>query len=938
MDFKDNIHDKSIASIEGWRTENKTWEEIESLSFLLGDDLAFDTKMKLLITIISSKYEYTMDEWCQLVNYLRELESPIINELNKLAEGTKNDAQISKSSHSAWQLYRKRLSSKKWDVESINNIEKSAFQILQMLSQNTEEIEPVKGLVLGNVQSGKTANMAGLIAMAADYGFNYFIVLSGMIDNLREQTEKRLYDDLNSPGNINWQIIKNPHPTKFSTPADQIDRLNLSKDSSGGRRHLSVVLKNSVRLEKLVKYLYSNESKIKQLKILIIDDEADQASINTKRMDITLSEKEKQERTAINNHIMNLVNGYDDKKLKAVNYICYTATPYANVLNESSNYSLYPKDFIISLPTSKNYIGPKQIFGLSEPEQNPSLDIVREITKTDTELLNQIHKEEYFQAPMSLIKAIQWFLMTSVAMKNGGYKRPISMLVHTSHVVSEHERIEEVIKNYLKHIRDVDSDGFLKQCEKLYLTESIDFTKKDFLTGMPEYSISTENVSDYPEWDVIEKGLRALLARDKSEYLTRIKLDEDGAKKYTKGIHLCIDNSKSSGSDDEFVRLVYPDKSNDPGFATTFIVIGGNTLSRGLTLEGLTTSYFMRNTIASDTLMQMGRWFGYRIGYEVYPRIWLNEVVKERFEFVTQLDEELRDDIEGFSRLGKTPKEFGVRVKNSPNNAFIQVTSKNKMQSAIAAELDFEGIQKQTILFKDDYDELNSNIIVTEEFLNSLQTPIVNESRLVWTGVDYQIIKEKFFSKYIASDKDLMFSNLKAFIEWCDTVDNDNLLANWSVVLSSKGNIIENKDENNTWKIHGFNVAKVSRTILGKGQSDGKTISIGALRSPKDLLSDIIELNDDEIKGTKKIEEVRIIREEHGFSDVPQLVIYRIDKDSKPTVINNKKSRRIPLDFSQDIIGISLMIPGMKKGKNVATSLMVHLKPDDSNADLEEEF
>jgi hypothetical protein len=934
MDYTNRIHDITISRIEVWRAENKSWDEIENLSFVAGN-FDFDNTMNLLNSVSLFKRHYSKDEWELLIKHLKEIEQPVVNEITKLAEGTINDAQLSQSERSAWQLYRKKLHIKKWDTDSINNIEKSAFNILQMMSTDTIETNPVKGLVLGNVQSGKTANMAGLIAMAADYGFNYFIVLSGMIDNLREQTEKRLFDDLNSPGNINWQIIKNPHPTKYFTPADQMERLNLSSESSGGKRYLSVVLKNSGRLDSLVKFLYSNKSKMKQLKILIIDDEADQASINTKKMDQSAIESEKLERTTINKHIIHLVNGFKGKKLKAVNYICYTATPYANILNEASDYSLYPKDFIISLPTSNNYIGPKQIFGLSEPEQNPSLDIVREIMVGDTELLGQIHKEQYYQAPVSLIKAIQWFLMTSVAMKHSGYKKPISMLIHTSHVVNEHERIEEVVKNYLKHIKDVDSEGFLKQCEKLYLTETIDFTKKDFLIGIPDYSVPLDQIADYPEWIFIEKGLKALLAREDSEYLTRIKLDEDGEKKFTKGIHLCVDNSKSTGTGNEYVRLVYPDKSNDPGFATTFIVIGGNTLSRGLTLEGLTTSYFMRNTIASDTLMQMGRWFGYRIGYEIYPRIWLNQRIKERFEFVTQLDEELRLDIEEFRRLGKTPKEFGVKVKNSPNNAFIQITSKNKMQGATPATVDFEGIQKQTILFEDDTFKLDHNIKVTETFLNSLDRPIVHGSRLVWNNVNYNAIKNGFFSKYIPSDKEVFFSNLEAFIKWCDAIDEDNLLDNWSVILSSKGEILENSDHTNMWEIQGYNVSKVSRTVLGNRQNDGKTISIGALRAPKDLLSDILDLSDDELNSPILMENVRLIREEHGVANVPQLVIYCIDKDSKPAT-SNKNNRRSQLDFSQDIIGISLMIPGMRKSKNIATSLTVRLQPKESDIDLEE--
>ena len=257
------------------------------------------------------------------------------------------------------------------------------------------------------------------------------------------------------------------------------------------------------------------------------------------------------------------------------------------------------------------------------------------------------------------------------------------------------------------------------------------------------------------------------------------------------------------------------------------------------------------------------------------------------------------------------------------------------MQGATPATVDFEGIQKQTILFEDDTFKLDHNIKVTETFLNSLDRPIVHGSRLVWNNVNYNAIKNGFFSKYIPSDKEVFFSNLEAFIKWCDAIDEDNLLDNWSVILSSKGEILENSDHTNMWEIQGYNVSKVSRTVLGNRQNDGKTISIGALRAPKDLLSDILDLSDDELNSPILMENVRLIREEHGVANVPQLVIYCIDKDSKPAT-SNKNNRRSQLDFSQDIIGISLMIPGMRKSKNIATSLTVRLQPKESDIDLEE--
>ncbi|MFP3470703.1 Z1 domain-containing protein, partial [Micrococcus sp. SIMBA_144] len=178
-----------------------------------------------------------------------------------------------------------------------------------------------------------------------------------------------------------------------------------------------------------------------------------------------------------------------------------------------------------------------------------------------------------------------------------------------------------------------------------------------------------------------------------------------------------------------------PSKTDNLQHATLFIVIGGNTLSRGLTLEGLTTSYFMRNTITSDTLMQMGRWFGYRFGYELFPRIWLNSLVRDRFGWVTQIDEELREEIKEFNRIGLLPKDVGIKVTNSPNNALLKLTSNNKMQNSLETDLNFEGVQKQTIVFEDDSEVLQSNIRIADEFLNGLDQPIPNGNRLVWHKV-----------------------------------------------------------------------------------------------------------------------------------------------------------------------------------------------------------
>lgn len=919
MDLKDFKHIEAVEFINE-KLKQYPEEQVRNLSFLDLPSLSFEVLYGIIQKTIKIDNTYTYEEWNEIIDFVIDTKKNT-DKIGIIEKQTRNDATVSTNPRAAWKMYEKTLKDKGWGQLTIDSIEDSSIKTLRMLSIDTTKIGPIKGLVLGNVQSGKTANMSGLISMAADYGFNCFIVLSGMIDNLREQTEKRLFDEVANTGNLHWHLVKHPHPTNLHHPEDNMDKLDLSNGSK--MRYMSVVLKNSTRLGNLLNWLYSNKAKCNNLKVLIIDDEADQASVNTKKM----SDDEEIERTKINEQIVNLVNGYKGNKLKASNYISYTATPYANVLNESGKESLYPEDFIVSLPISSDYIGPEKLFGLQEPGQYEDLQIINDIPPEDEKHIQDINEGYVAHGlPRSLKESIQWFLISAVGMKINGHKKPISMLVHVSPFVISHQSMEDSILRYLREVKQNRLEGFIKECKELFIKETNDFTREDFIEGMPGYSVSEDKINDYPQWESIENGLRALFYRESKEFLSHIPMKEDGTLTYHKGIHLCTDNSDITVKNKEFTRLAYPNDLTDPGHATIFLVIGGNTLSRGLTLEGLTSSYFMRNSLNSDTLMQMGRWFGYRIGYEVFPRIWLNSKAKERFQFVTQLDYELRDVIQQNIESNRTPRESALLIKNSPNNSFIRVTSNNKMQGAYPTEMDFSGISKQTIVFEDDLEVLSNNIKITEEFFEALRKPKVRGSRLIWNNVDFQIIKEKFFEKYQAPSTDMMFSNLKAFIEWCEKIKDDIPIEKWNVVFSSRGEIKEDDDQN-LWNIHGYSVSNVNRSVLNEDNTNPRRVSIGALRSPKDLLSDIDEEN---LKNTSKMSEVRKIRKEYGHDQIPQLVIYRINKDSKPQNIVSKSSRKA-LNFQKDIIGISLMIPGQSTKKNLAAKLTINVDTEDNS-------
>lgn len=375
-------YDQHREWIRNARNRNMKWEEIDYAGRGNDEGLSeFLTQQSLL----NFWKEVSCSEWKELVHLQKEAEeqTQVIDYLSGQAmimgEGEDNDVTVPADPQSAWQLYRKKLIKGGFKEEIVDEMERTTLKILKRLSSDTTEMKPVKGLVIGNVQSGKTANMAALMAMAADWGWNMFIVLSGTIENLRQQTQNRLLNDLNCQGNLNWNGLE--HLSKKPMLGQRTQDLHFDKTSK--QRYFTVCLKNPGRLRGLIQWLQSDGNKQKQMKILVIDDEADQAGINTANVNSSTIK-------TINRLIRDLVNGKNEKsqeisnKYKAMNYIGYTATPYANILNEAGEDSLYPRNFISTLSVSKEYFGPQQIFGFEGGDYDyDGLDIVRIIDEDD---------------------------------------------------------------------------------------------------------------------------------------------------------------------------------------------------------------------------------------------------------------------------------------------------------------------------------------------------------------------------------------------------------------------------------------------------------------------------------------------------------------------------------------------------------------------------
>lgn len=859
----------------------------------------------------------------------RLIEAEIRRGQSLVIDGTSNnEVSIPDNDYSCWQLYKRELKDKGFAEESILEIERATIKILRRLSADTSSIEPIKGLVIGNVQSGKTANMAALMAMAADWGWNMFIVLSGTIENLRIQTQKRLLEDLNIEGcNLTWNCLE--HLSKASPAGSRAQDLHF--ESSSRTRYFTVSLKNSSRLSKLIQWLQKDRNKMKQMKIIIIDDEADQAGINTAAVDSN-------ERKKINRLICSLANGQNEHsvsiedKYRAMNYIGYTATPYANILNESSRESLYPRNFIATLSVSKEYFGPQQIFGIPDGAYQ-GIDIIRKVTSDDLDVVKSIHKGESNEMPNSLADSICWFICSVAAMRTQGYKKPISMLVHTSQRVQHHSEISSLIQAW---INNADKREILDRCKRVWGSETNQFSLDEFKEQYPDYGL-LEIVNDYPSFESIKDEIKQILAIQ----LKPIYLNEEGELVYHDGIHLCVDNSANNGitDEDEYLRLVYPDKERMPDKAPAFLVIGGATLSRGLTLEGLVSTFFLRSVKQADTLMQMGRWFGYRRGYELYPRLWITENAKLQFEYLSILDQELREEIRMMEVRGLRPSEYAARIRNSPRLQFIRITAKNRMQSAVDAEMDFSGSFNQTYLFDDDETILKENLDKGLKFIEGLGSPIAKKecnshsaNAAVWTNVSYKKV-EDFLSGFHFCNRLSVFNDISPLLSWVRQCVEDNKLNNWNVVLAGK----KNATPEDTWVLSNCSVSKVNRTRKKTDNELDGIINIGVLRAPVDILADVdLEGQSQEVLDIfTHVEETRVkeIRMKAGLGCTPQLLIYRVDKDSAP---KSGSASRKPLCAPCDILGLCVNIPGGRIGTNYVAKVCVRLDSSISdNGDLE---
>lgn len=556
-----------------------------------------------------------------------------------------------------WNRYRKLLASQRLPSDVITSTDAVTDTILDRMGDPTDDSAWArKGMVVGHVQSGKTANYTGLVCKAADAGYRLIVVIAGIHNNLRNQTQGRIDEGFigRDTGRLEMQETRNrPRligvgafddrrpPVSLTTTKRDFNKdsflANTTQLASYAVPVVLVIKKNAHTLANLIEWLKEHSagqgSQVVEQAMLLIDDEADNASIDTKYG--------KEEVSRINGQIRNLLGLF-----RRSCYVGYTATPFANIFidpdtdDEVHRQDLFPRHFIIGLDAPTNYFGARKVFidGISDEGANSTH--LRNIDD-NADVLPIKHKIDQVVAtlPESMVEALRTFLIArTIRNIRGQKKQHASMLVNASRFTG----VQNILRNRLHEQLGVIQDAVRVDGAMADAAERNSEIAALKATWAREYCVA------FPDWPLICANLLPVVA----------------------AAEVSAVNSSSSSA------LDY-DSAGENG--RTIVAVGGFSLSRGLTLEGLTVSYFLRNSLMYDTLMQMGRWFGYRTGYEDLCRIWMPNEAAGWYAHIAEATEELHEELRQMQQANATPEQFGLAVRSHPSA--LMVTARNKMGS-----------------------------------------------------------------------------------------------------------------------------------------------------------------------------------------------------------------------------------------------------------------
>ncbi len=640
-----------------------------------------------------------------------------------------------------------------------------------------------RGMVVGSVQSGKTANYCGLICKSIDAGYRLIVVLAGMHNNLRSQTQYRLdegvlgrdsqkdrnLDQTGSLIGVGKLFTELLHVTTLTSSLEDGDFRAPKADTSvdiGGQPVVLVIKKNSSVLNNLLKWVIHVRGKdvpgrdkkvIQGVPLLVIDDEADNASVNTKEKKSGATGENSV--TAINGRIRELLDAFEKSA-----YVGYTATPFANIFinpeaeTPKHGEDLFPRSFILNVPPPSNYISPSRVFGLDgdidagiEPKEGlPLCNVVVD----HHDLFPEKHKKDLVvsELPKSLRQALLSFVITCAARRARGQKHSHnSMLVHVTRFINVQHQVAQLIQVFIESIRrriefgtHENQSAILSEIQKIWDSDFIPVSKRvrDLEPGE-----SLPNIT----WQQVAIELPEAVARIEVKEINGHATDALNYVAHRNGINV--------------------------------VAVGGDKLSRGLTLEGLSISYFLRASQMYDTLMQMGRWFGYRPGYLDLCRLFTTDDLHRWYRHIALAEVELRTQFDRMKEAGLTPKRYGLRVREHPGG--LLVTALNKMTHARTQKLSYSGEIVQTPHFVTDYQAVKNNAAVINRFIETLgghSTAIERKQAWIWKDVSYERLLDALLRDFTVDSHSWRFQKPE-LIEFIRRQASAGELTNWTVAL-----------------------------------------------------------------------------------------------------------------------------------------------------------
>lgn len=730
-----------------------------------------------------------------------------------------------------------------------------------------------RGMVVGHVQSGKTSNYVGLINKATDAGYRVIIVIAGTISSLRRQTQERIdegYIGKSSSAYINNHgenkiigVGKYKVETDIYSLTSSYYRIGDEGDFNQGIANrlnipieknpvVFVIKKNKSILENLIDW-FSKDSNIKiingqpklfNVPALIIDDEADAASVN--------ATKDINDIKTINKLIRTLLNVFDQNT-----FVGYTATPYANLfipqdfndelttVVKGKTYfigeDLFPKDFIINIIAPKNYIGAAKIFGLENPITGTSkepLDVFRVVDDYDPPFFKTINKNNRNQLPeylpKSLETALKSFIITCAIRRLRGHeKKHNSMLIHVALYVLWIDRVAVLVNERMKEFKNYiigNDTKFFNELEELYVN--------DFIP-------TTENVLENIDY----KDSRIELHNWNS---IKTEIKKAASKIEVRAVH-----GTRSTTNLEYHNINEIDYSRyEDGLSV--IAVGGGRLARGITLEGLSTSYYLRTTRMYDSLMQMGRWFGYRPGYVDLCRLYTTETIYEWFNHITMATEEMRHDFDEMTTRNLKPKDFRLKVRN--HHGLLAITSVAKLHWAQEITMSFSGSNPQTYLLLKDQKSIQNNFKILTNLFERLGFPNAEN-----------IIQKRNKTRYLLY-RNVQLDFLTDFLEGYKI----NIPSINNVVISSYIKL-QNAQKN----IKEWNICIVSNT-----SESALLYEEGVIRKPENRTEHDVQKYSLSASG-KEIELVCSVRNQTEYSE-----LYKITKNQIDDIVD----RQVDLD------------------------------------------